>query len=120
MTLNDFEYVDEPSYEEVGAKGSTFSTFEAGDQELFQVSIAKAILKREEAYRAIDSLADSAGESWFELGEKLERKRILSTIDNLMDRLVDSEEDAKMALVILKEMIESAEEEEGSGDSSGE
>lgn len=89
--------------------------FTPEDMDLFTVSIGKAIAGRNEAYRAIDALADSAGESWFELGEKLERKRVLNTIDNLIDKLVDSEEDAKMALVILKEMIENAEE-EGSGD----
>ena len=94
--------------------------FTSEDMDVFTFSVGNAILRRDEAYRAIDALADAAGESWFELGEKLERKRVLNTIDNLMDRLVDSEEDAKMALVILKEMIESAEEEEGSGDSSGE
>lgn len=93
--------------------------FTSEDMDVFTHSIGSAILKRDEAYRAIDALADAAGESWFELGEKLERKRILNTIDNLIERLVDSEEDAKMALVILREMIENAEE-EGSGDSSGE
>lgn len=93
--------------------------FTSEDMDVFTFSIGSAILKRDEAYRAIDALADAAGESWFELGEKLERKRILNTIDNLIERLVDSEEDAKMALVILREMIENAEE-EGSGDSSGE
>jgi Cdc6-like AAA superfamily ATPase len=90
--------------------------FTSEDMDVFTFSVGNAILRRDEAYRAIDALADAAGESWFELGEKLERKRVLNTIDNLMDRLVDSEEDAKMALVILKEMIENAEE-EGSGDS---
>lgn len=112
MSLNDFEYVEEPVFAD---KGSSFSTFEEGDMETFTQNIGNAILKRDEAYRAIDALADAAGESWFELGEKLERKRVLNTIDNLIDRLVDSEEDAKMALVILREMIENAEE-EGSRD----
>ena len=93
--------------------------FTPEDMDVFTFSVGNAILRRDEAYRAIDALADAAGESWFELGEKLERKRILNTIDNLIERLVDSEEDAKMALVILREMIENAEE-EGSGDPSGE
>lgn len=112
MSLNDFEYVEEPVLTD---KEGSFSTFEEGDMETFTQNIGNAILKRDEAYRAIDALADAAGESWFELGEKLERKRVLNTIDNLIDKLVDSEEDAKMALVILKELIENAEE-EGSGD----
>ena len=116
MSLNDFEYIEDPV---VTDKGSSFSTFQEGDMDVFTQNIGNAILKRNEAYRAIDALAEAAGESWFELGEKLERKRVLNTIDNLINRLVDSEEDAKMALVILREMIENAEE-EGSGDSSGE
>jgi hypothetical protein len=105
MSLNDFEYVDEPFYEELSAKGSTFSTFEEGDQELFEISIAKAILRKEEAYRAIDALIDSTGESWFELGEKLERRRTLDLLDSFEEKLVDSEEDAKMVIHVLREML---------------
>jgi len=101
MSLNDFEYLDESSYEEL----STFSTFEAGDVEVFELSIAKALLKRDEAYKAIDALIDSAGESWFELGEKLERKRTLDLLDNFEAKLVDSEEDAKMVIHVLREML---------------
>lgn len=112
MAINDFEYVQDPS------DLSTFSTFEEGDLDVFTHSVGKAILKRDEAYRAIDALADAAGESWFELGEKLERKRVLSTIDTLIDKLVDSEEDAKMALTILREMIVNAQE-EGNGEARG-
>jgi hypothetical protein len=105
MSLNDFEYVDVPN------RGSTFSTFEEGDQELFEISIAKAILKRQEAYKAIDALADSAGESWFELGEKLAEKKFLGILDNLEEKLVDSEEDAKMVIHIIREMVKDASEE---------
>ena len=112
MSLNDFEYVEEPV---VTDKGSSFSTFEEGDMETFTQNIGNAILKRDEAYRAIDALADAAGESWFELGEKLERKRILNLLDKFDNKLVDSEEDAKMALAVLRELIENGEE-EGSGE----
>jgi hypothetical protein len=101
MSLNDFEYLDEPSYEEL----STFSTFTEEDHEVFEISIAKALLKRDEAYKAIDALIDSAGESWFELGEKLERKRTLDLLDNFEEKLVDSEEDAKMVIHVLREML---------------
>jgi phytoene dehydrogenase-like protein len=45
--------------------------------------VAKAILRKEEAYRAIDALADSTGESWFELGEKLAEKKFMSVLDKL-------------------------------------
>jgi hypothetical protein len=106
MSLNDFEYVDEPSYEQLSAKGSTFSTFEEGDQELFEISIAKAILRKEEAYRAIDALADSAGESWFELGEKLAEKKFMSVLDKLETSLLDSEEDARMTIHLIRKMVE--------------
>lgn len=105
MSLNDFEYVDAPT------ERDTFSTFEEGDQELFEISIAKAILKRQEAYKAIDALADSAGESWFELGEKLAEKKFLGILDNLEEKLVDSEEDAKMVIHIIREMVKDASEE---------
>jgi hypothetical protein len=109
MALNDFENVDFP--EATGFRGSSFSTFEEGDMEVFEVSIAKAILKKQEALNAIDALTDAAGESWFELGEKLERKRILGVLDKFEEKLVDSEEDAKMTLAILRELIANAEEE---------
>lgn len=85
--------------------------FTAEDMDLFTVSIANAIAKRDGAYRAIDALADAAGESWFELGEKLERKRVLEILDNFDQKLVDSEEDAKMTLAVLRELIENGEEE---------
>jgi|SRR6056300_563342 len=93
--------------------------FTPEDMNLFTLSIGKAIAGRNEAYRAIDALADSAGESWFELGEKLERKRILNLLDKFDNKLVDSEEDAKMALAVLRELIENGEEEVG-GDVAGE
>jgi len=85
--------------------------FTSEDMDLFTLSIGKAIAGRNEAYRAIDALADSAGESWFELGEKLERKRIINLLDKFDNKLVDSEEDAKMALAVLRELIENGEEE---------
>lgn len=106
MSINDFEYAELP--EEL----STFSTFEEGDQELFEISIAKAILKRQEAYKAIDAMVDSAGESWFELGEKLAEKRFLGILDNLEEKLVDSEEDAKMVIHIIREMVKASESED--------
>ena len=89
--------------------------FTPEDMDVFTLSIGKAIAGRNEAYRAIDALADAAGESWFELGEKLERKRILNVLDTFESKLVDSEEDAKMTLAVLRELIESGEEEDGAG-----
>lgn len=89
--------------------------FTEEDMNVFTHSIGKAIAGRSEAYRAIDALADSVGESWFELGEKLERKRILNVLDSFDKKLVDSEEDAKMVLAVLRELIENGEEEDGAG-----
>lgn len=89
--------------------------FTPEDMDVFTHSIGKAIAGRNEAYRAIDALADAAGESWFELGEKLERKRILNVLDSFDKKLVDSEEDAKMTLAVLRELIENGEE-EGNGE----
>jgi len=103
MSLNDFEYVD--SFED--EKLSSFSTFEEGDQEVFEISIAKAILKRQEAYKAINAMVDSAGETWFELGEKLAEKRFLNVLDKLEENLLDSEEDAKMTIHLIRKMVES-------------
>ena len=93
--------------------------FTPEDMDLFTHSIAAVIEKQEGAYKAISALVDAAGESWFELGEKLERKRIIYLLDKFDNKLVDSEEDAKMALAVLRELIENGEE-EVDGDVAGE
>jgi hypothetical protein len=95
MSLNDFEYVNDIPENPVGFRGSNFSTFEEGDMEVFEISIAKALLKKQEAIKAIDALTDAAGESWFELGEKLAEKKFLGILDNLEEKLVDSEENTR-------------------------
>jgi hypothetical protein len=74
--------------------------------EIFELSVAKAILRKEEAYRAIDALADSTGESWFELGEKLAEKKFMSVLDKLEKSLLDSEEDALMTIHLIRKMVE--------------
>jgi hypothetical protein len=107
MSLNDFENVEYP----VESDRQIFSTFEDGDYELFEVSIAKAILKRQEAMNAIDALTDAAGESWFEMGEKLAEKRFLDILDKFEDGLLDSEEDAKMTIHLIRKMVETDERE---------
>ena len=104
MSLNDFDTVDFPEDEDITL--STFSTFEEGDLEVFEINIAKAILKKQEAYKAIDALVDSAGESWFELGEKLAEKRFRDILDKLENSLLDSEEDAKMTIHLIRKMVE--------------
>ncbi len=109
MTLNDFENVEFPEDESVEL--STFSTFEEGDLEIFEVSIAKTILKKQEAYKAIDALIDAAGESWFDLGEKLAEKRFRDILDKLENSLLDSEEDAIMTIHLIRKMVENDERE---------
>lgn len=106
MSLNDFEYLPEIPFDEPNEAGSTFSTFEEGDLEVFEISIAKAILKKQEAYKAIDALIDASGESWFELGEKLAEKRFNDILDKLETNLLDSEEDAKMTIHLIRKMVE--------------
>lgn len=89
--------------------------FTSEDMDLFTHSVASVIEKQKGAYEAISALVDAAGESWFELGEKLERKRILDLLDKFESKLLDSEEDAKMTLAILRELVENGEEEDGAG-----
>jgi hypothetical protein len=93
--------------------------FTPKDMDIFTHSIAGVIERQKDAYEAISQLVDATGQSWFELGEKLERKRILNVIDTLESKLVDSEEDAKMTLAVLRELIENGEEEDD-GDVAGE
>jgi hypothetical protein len=45
-------------------------------------------------------------ESWFEFGEKFERQRIYDLLDKFEESLLDSEEDAKMAIHIIRKLIE--------------
>jgi hypothetical protein len=111
MSLNDFEYIDFDPLKEEEEESSIFSTFEEGDIEVLEVSIAKAILKKQEAYKAIDALIDASGESWFELGEKLAEKRFRDTLDKLENTLLDSEEDALMTIHLIRKMVEEDERE---------
>ena len=53
---------------------------------------------------AVDELIDLAGESWFDLGERLERQRWIDLLDKLENSLVDSEEDAKMTIHIIRKL----------------
>ena len=91
------------------------NTWEEGDYEVFSHAIGNVIKKREGVRESIDALLDSAGESWFDLGTKLERQRINNVLDNFEQRLLDSEETAKLTLAILRKLIEDGEE-EGDGE----
>jgi len=99
MSLNDFEYVTVPEELEFPVNS------EEGSRHTFEVNIANTILKRQEALDAIDSLLDSAGEAWFDLGERLERRRTLNILDEFEAKLVESEEDAKMVIHVIREMV---------------
>lgn len=94
------------------------NTFEPEDLDVFTVSLAETLKKRDGAYDAIAQYVDSAGEAWFDLGAKIKQRRILNLLDEFNQRLLDSEEDAKMTLAILRELIEndSEEEEDGAGE----
>lgn len=86
MSINDFDYVSDPAEE-------------------LSIQLGSTIRKRNEAHDAIDALADAAGEKWFELGTELERKRILNLLDTLQNGLIDSEEDAKITIGVIRKMI---------------
>jgi hypothetical protein len=48
-------------------------------------------------------------ESWFEFGEKYERQRVIQILDILENSLVESEEDAKMTIHIVRKLVETNE-----------
>jgi len=48
-------------------------------------------------------------ELWFEFGEKFENQRILDLLDKLEETLLDSEEDAKMTIHIVRKLVEANE-----------
>lgn len=48
-------------------------------------------------------------ETWFEFGEKFERQRVLDLLDKFEESLLDSEEDAKMTIHIVRKLVETNE-----------
>jgi hypothetical protein len=50
------------------------------------------------------------------LGKSLSEKEFLNVLDTFESKLVDSEEDAKMTLAVLRELIENGEEKDGAGE----
>lgn len=99
MSINDFEYLPEP-------------------EDALSIQLGSTIRKRNEAHDAIDALADAAGEKWFELGTKLERKRVIDLLDKLDQGLLDSEEDAKITIGVLRKMVENDTSIEGDSEES--
>lgn len=43
---------------------------------------------------------------WFEFGQTFENDRVLEILDNLENSLVESEEDAKMTIHIIRKLID--------------
>jgi len=90
MSINDFDYVDDP----------------IDTVERVAIHLIPAKEKRDQVFDAIEEYADIVGEKWFSLGERLERKRILDLLDKLDQGLLDSEEDAKITIGVIRKMIE--------------
>lgn len=100
MSLNDFEYVDDLNL-----------SMETGAVELLEINMTKVITDKQEVHKSIDSLIDSAGEAWFTLGEKLAERKFNDILDKLENTLLDSEEDAKMTIHLIRKMVENYERE---------
>jgi|TARA_B110000977_G_C11047017_1_gene480929 hypothetical protein len=107
MSLNDFEYardMSEATAEEIVTLSRSFS---------------EAMAKRRTAMDSFNDMADSANAFGYELGVLDERTRFENILDEFGTSLLPSEEDAKVAIEILRKMVSSGskeEEEEFSGE----
>lgn len=84
----------------------------AEEQELFDKRSAKlsaymqrAIDARSEVKEAIDKAFDAGSEFGYEMGAIAKEDEILTLIDDMFHNLTSSEEDAKLTLEIIKQMI---------------
>ena len=84
----------------------------AEEQELFDKRSAKlsmymhrAIDARSEVKEAIDKAFDAGSEFGYEMGAIAKEDEILALINDMFFNLTDSEEDAKLTLEIIKQMI---------------
>ena len=82
------------------------------EQELFLKRSARlsqymstAVKKRESMKAAIDEAFDAGSEFGYELGAIAKEDEILELIDDMFHNLTSSEEDAKLTLEIIKQMI---------------
>lgn len=85
MSLNDFDYVDEPGLE--------------------ALDMSEVLSKRKVVDAAIVDAYDAATEIGFKLGAMDERARILEIVDAFIENIVDEKENPKKTLAVLKEAV---------------
>tara|TARA_B110000503_G_scaffold82258_1_gene125560 strand:- start:99 stop:416 length:318 start_codon:yes stop_codon:yes gene_type:complete len=100
MSLNDFEYATELS-DATPEEAATLSR-----------SFSEAMAKRRTAMDSFNDMADSASEFGYELGVADERARFENILDEFSASLLPSEEDARVAIEILRKMVSSGNKEE--------
>ncbi len=67
--------------------------------------MSKAVETKSLAEKAYNDAMDSAAEFGYEMGAMSEKSRIESEIDALIQSLTDNEEDAKLTLEIVKQIV---------------
>ena len=93
MSLNDFEYADDISEEGIETGVPLSRNF------------SDAMSKRKSAIDSLNDMADSASSFGYELGIIDERARFEEILDEFSKSLLPSEEDAKVAIEILRKMV---------------
>jgi hypothetical protein len=69
--------------------------------------IADAIIKKDRVYDELGNVIDAANRSSFELGKKTEQMEFIEMLDRFNSTLAKSEEDARMTVEILKQIVKS-------------
>ena len=100
MRLNDFEYATELS-DATPEEAATLTR-----------SFSEAMSKRRTAMDSFNDMADSANAFGYELGVLDERARVNEILDEFSASLLPSEEDAKVAIEILRKMVSGGSKEE--------
>jgi hypothetical protein len=104
MSLNDFEYatdLSDATHEEAATLSRSFS---------------EAMAKRRTAMDSFNDMADSASNFGYELGVMDERTRFENILDEFSASLLPSEEDARVAIEILRKMVSSGNKKESDGE----
>jgi|TARA_R110000782_G_scaffold155051_6_gene247355 hypothetical protein len=102
MSINDFQYAADLS-DATPEEAATLTR-----------SFSEAMAKRRTAMDSFNDMADSANAFGYELGVLDERTRFENILDEFGASLLPSEEDAKVAIEILRKMISSGSTEEES------
>jgi hypothetical protein len=74
--------------------------------------MAKVVDAKAELEKAFTRSIDSASEFGYEMGVMSEQARIYEVIDGISSSLTDEEEDAKLALEIIKQVVFRKEDED--------